>query len=80
MIGQGDYAFIWDAPINEHIANHDCDVIATGDPFDEKGYGIGVPHRAPYRKQLSKVILNMSEKGVIKQFENRSDEIFLQIV
>lgn len=73
---KGDYAFIWDAPINKYIAMHDCSVIATGEPFDEKGYGIGVPMGASYRDDLTMVILSLGEKGEIVQMENRSFTIF----
>lgn len=68
---EGDYAFIWDAPINRHIATHECSVIATGEPFDEKGYGIGVPIGASYRDDLTMEILGLGEKGEIVKLENR---------
>lgn len=68
---KGDYAFIWDAPINKYIAMEDCSVISTGEPFDEKGYGIGVPMGASYRDDLTMVILNLGEKGEIVKMENR---------
>lgn len=67
----GDYAFIWDAPINRYIAMHDCFVISTGEPFDEKGYGIGMPTGASYRDDLTMEILSLGEKGEIVKLENR---------
>ena len=66
-----DYAFIWDQPINEYIALHDCETITVGDPFDEKGYGIGVPIGAPYRDQITMVILSLGEEGFMTALKQK---------
>ena len=66
------YAFIWDAPINKYLTQHDCDLMVVGEPFDEKGYGIGVPLGAAYRDQLTMAILNMNEEGMNQQLEDKS--------
>lgn len=49
----------------------ECDLMATGEPFDEKGYGIGVPLGATYRDDLTMAILSLGERGVIKKLEDR---------
>jgi hypothetical protein len=67
----GDYAFIWDAPINKYIALRECDVMTVGQPFDEKGYGIGVPLGAAYRDDITMEILGLSEGGVMQTLENK---------
>lgn len=45
-----NYAFIWDSPINKYTALHDCELMALGEPFDEKGiqsqYEIELVHTA----------------------------------
>lgn len=66
-----DFAFIWDQPINDYLATRICGVISTGEPFDEKGYGIGVPIGAAYRDDITMVILELQEKGVIKTLEDK---------
>ena len=66
-----DYAFIWDQPINDYIALHDCETIAIGDPFDEKGYGIGVPIGASYRDQITMVILSLGEEGFMTTLKEK---------
>jgi len=67
------YAFIWDQPINDYTArnNEHCDLWSMGEPFDEKGYGIGVPTGASYRDDVTMVILNMQEKGTMKKLEDK---------
>ena len=49
-----------------------CELMATGEPFDEKGYGIGVPLGAAYRDELTMVILSLGERGEIKRLEDKS--------
>jgi hypothetical protein len=71
QVREGDYAFIWDEPINKYIAMKECDLMATGEPFDEKGYGIGVPLGATYRDDLTMAILSLGERGEIKRLEDR---------
>lgn len=66
-----DYAFIWDQPINDYLAMNLCDLISTGEPFDEKGYGIGVPMGAAYRDDITMVILALQESGRIKRLEDQ---------
>lgn len=67
----GDYAFIWDAPINKYISLRECDTMTVGEPFDEKGYGIGVPLGAAYRDEITMAILSLSEDGVMQDLESR---------
>ena len=71
QVRKGNYAFIWDEPINKYIAMNHCDLMSTGEPFDEKGYGIGVPLGAAYRDQLTLAILSLGERGEIKKIEDR---------
>ena len=35
-VQNGDYAFIWDAPINRYTTMLECDTMTVGQPFDEK--------------------------------------------
>ncbi len=70
-VQQGDYAFIWDSPINKYIAMIECDTIAVGEPFDEKGYGIGVPMGASYRDDITMVILSLSESGYMQELDEK---------
>lgn len=72
----GDYAFIWDAPINKYLSFSHCDTMTVGEPFDEKGYGIGVPLGAAYRDDITMAILSLSEEGVMQSLENRSEITF----
>lgn len=66
-----DYAFIWDKPVNDYVATQNCDVMTVGTPFDEKGYGIGVPLGAPYRDKLSMAILEINEEGGIQELQEK---------
>ena len=66
----GDYAFIWDAPANKYVTQMNCEVMTVGEPFDQKGYGIGVPRGAPYRDSLTMGILEINEEGIIQKLED----------
>ena len=66
-----DYVFIWDMPVTKYIALHDCETISTGTPFDEKGYGIGVPMGAAYRDQITLEILSLGEAGYMQELEEK---------
>ena len=68
---QGDYAFIWDAPVNRYFMMHNCDVMTVGEPFDQKGYGIGVPRGVSYRDDLTMGILTINEDGIIQALEDK---------
>ena len=68
---QGNYAFIWDAPVNRYLMMHHCDVMTVGEPFDQKGYGIGVPRGVSYRDHLTMGILKVNEAGIIQQLEEK---------
>ena len=70
-VKNGDYAFIWDAPVNRYYTMHNCDVMTVGEPFDQKGYGIGVPRGVSYREQLTMGILKINEDGIIQELEDK---------
>ena len=67
----GDYAFIWDSPVIKHTVSHDCSLMEVGEPFDSRGYGIGVPLGAPYRDALSMARLKLGESGQLHEMSNR---------
>ena len=70
-VKKGDYAFIWDSPINRYTAMYECDTMVVGEPFDEKGLGIGVPMGAPYRDDITMAILSLQEDGTTQTFIDR---------
>ena len=70
-VKEGDYAFVWDAPVNKYITMEHCEVMTVGEPFDQKGYGLGVPLGASYRDRLTMMILCINEQGVIQELQNK---------
>ena len=48
-----------------------CYYFILGEPFDEKGYGIGVPLGASYRDDITMAILHLNERGVIQNLEKK---------
>lgn len=36
-VQNGDYAFVWDTPVNKYMTMKHCDVMTVGEPFDQKG-------------------------------------------
>ena len=70
-VQQGDYAFIWDSPIIRYIAMTHCDTMVVGEPYDEKGLGIGVPMGAAYRDLISDTQLTLSEEGITQKLQDR---------
>ena len=70
-VKSGDYAFIWDSPINRYTATHECDTMVVGEPFDEKGLGIGVPMGAPYRDDVTMAILSLQEEGFTQKLVDK---------
>lgn len=70
-VQNGDYAFIWDTPVNKYFTMKNCDVMTVGEPFDQKGYGIGVPRGAAYRDDLTMSILKINEAGRIQGMEDQ---------
>ena len=67
----GGYAFLWDTPVVKHQLSLDCDLMEVGQPFDSKGYGIGVPLGAGFRDDLTMAILKLSESGELQAMEHR---------
>lgn len=70
-VKEGNFAFVWDSPINKYISMNECDTMAVGEPFDEKGYGIGVPMGAAYRDDITMVILSLSEEGFMQELDTK---------
>ncbi|XP_002734294.2 glutamate receptor ionotropic, kainate 2-like [Saccoglossus kowalevskii] len=66
-----DYAFFWDAPILEYVKQTNCDVMTVGKPFNLKGYGIATPRGAPYREDISVILLNMQEQGKLEELKRK---------
>lgn len=67
----GDYAFLWDSPVIQYRVTEDCEFIEVGQPFDSRGYGIGVPPRASFRDDLTMAILKLGERGELQVLEDR---------
>ena len=65
----GNYAFVWDTPVNRYMKMQHCDVMTVGEPFDQKGYGIGVPLGVSYREHLTVEILELNEDGDLQSLE-----------
>ena len=68
---EGGYAFLWDAPINKYVEMTECETMVVGQPFDRKGYGIGVPLHAAYRDALTIALLHINEEGTIQELERK---------
>ncbi|XP_064623668.1 glutamate receptor ionotropic, kainate 2-like isoform X3 [Lineus longissimus] len=68
---KGDYAFIWDAPVNDFIATQNCRTMAVGGPFQQQGYGIGLPMGATYRDVLTIAILKLNENGILQKLDEK---------
>ena len=62
---QGSYAFLWDDTVNGYIAATDCRFTEVGEPFDYKGFGIGVPSGASYRENLTLAVLSLADNGIL---------------
>lgn len=69
---EGNYAFIWDAPINKYITMHQCEMMTVGEPYDQKGLGIGVPLGAAYRDEITMTLLKLNEERTINELQERS--------
>ena len=75
----GGYAFLWDSPVIKHLINEECDLMEVGQPFDSKGYGIGVPLGASFRDDITMAILKLSENGDLASMEHRYVFVFTLI-
>ncbi|CAH1777849.1 unnamed protein product [Owenia fusiformis] len=67
----GSYAFMFDTPILQYATTQECDAMIVGEPFNKRGYGIGVPRGAQYRDAISKEILILQEEQIVKKLENK---------
>ena len=66
------YAFLWDRPTLQYIAEEkECGTVLIPDSFDRKDYGIALPHRSPYRDDLSMALLKLNEKGILSKLEHK---------
>ena len=68
---EGSYAFLWDNSVNNYIAATDCRYTEIGDPFDHKGFGIGVPTGAAYRENLTLAVLSLADNGILDQLMDK---------
>ena len=68
---QGSYAFLWDNTVNSYIAATDCRFTEIGEPFDHKGFGIGVPSGATYRENLTLAVLALADNGILDQLMDK---------
>lgn len=70
-VKKGNYAFFWDTTVNKYMTIKDCEFMEIGPHFDPKGFGIGVPPGATYREKLSMAILQLGDRGLLHQLENK---------
>jgi hypothetical protein len=66
-----NYAYIWDAPVNDYITTTNCHTMAVGGPFNRQGYGIGVPRGSTYRDVLTIAILKLNENGILHRLNQK---------
>lgn len=68
---KGRYAFIWDTPTIRYEISENCDLMEIGDPFDLKGYGLGLQKYAPFGEKLSWALLKLNDDGVLYRLERK---------
>lgn len=71
---EGNYAFIWDSAVLEHVVHTqlDCSKLMTvGSLLGKIGYGFGLPKDSPFTKQLSAAILELKHSGVLNILERQ---------
>lgn len=66
-------AVVYDAPMLLYYAknNPDQQLGVVGELFEKQSYGIGVPQGSPYRKEITRAILALRERGFLDELENR---------
>ena len=66
-------AVIYDAPMLQYYAKNNSDKAlgVVGELFEKQSYGIGVPQGSPCRKQITRAILSLRERGIFKELENK---------
>ncbi|XP_078665246.1 glutamate receptor ionotropic, delta-2-like [Branchiostoma floridae x Branchiostoma belcheri] len=72
-VRQGNYAFLWDVAIIEHVALNDptCSLMTSESHFYERGYGIALQQGSPYREDFSFGILQLQENGVLERLKDK---------
>eukprot|EP00058_Branchiostoma_floridae_P003647 XP_002589135.1 hypothetical protein BRAFLDRAFT_75112 [Branchiostoma floridae] len=72
-VREGNYAFLWDVAIIEHVALNDptCSLMTSESHFYERGYGIALQQGSPYREDFSFGILQLQENGVLERLKDK---------
>ena len=70
-VKEGNYAYLLESTMNEHITQRNCDLMQVGGLLDSKGYGIGTPRGSPYRDAISDAILKLAEDQKLQKLYNR---------
>ncbi|CAH0555476.1 unnamed protein product [Brassicogethes aeneus] len=60
---KGLYAFLMESSQIEYFVQTKCELKSVGNWLDSKGYGIAMPMNSPYRGEINKAVLKMSEDG-----------------
>jgi glutamate receptor 4/ionotropic kainate glutamate receptor 2/ionotropic kainate glutamate receptor 3 len=71
QVHEGNYAFLWDSPVNTYTATQDCKTMVLGGPFDRKGYGFGIPKGASYRDKFTIALLKLNELGILGNLDRK---------
>jgi hypothetical protein len=61
-----NFAFLLESTTNEYARQRDCDLIQVGDLLDSKSYGLGLTKNSEWTAEISKTILLLQEKGVVR--------------
>ncbi|XP_057319643.1 glutamate receptor ionotropic, kainate 2-like [Microplitis mediator] len=65
------YAFLMESTAIEYAVERNCNLMQVGSLLDNKGYGIALPPNSPYRTQLSLAILQLQEKGILRELKTK---------
>ncbi|XP_057319651.1 glutamate receptor ionotropic, kainate 3-like isoform X2 [Microplitis mediator] len=66
-----DYAFLMESSSIDYIAQRDCNLTQIGGLLDNKGYGIAMRKRFPYRNKLNTAVLQMQESGILSELKKK---------
>ncbi|XP_026481763.1 glutamate receptor ionotropic, kainate 2-like [Ctenocephalides felis] len=70
-VKEGGYAFLMESTSIEYITERQCDLTQVGGLLDDKGYGIAMRKKSPYRHTLSAAVLKLQEQGTLAQMKRR---------
>jgi len=65
----GKYAFFAESTVVDYVRKRWCDFKKVGGLLDSKSYGIGLPKDSPYYEPINRALLQLQEKGHLRELK-----------